>query len=279
MPIRKNSRKNSRLSGRRRSGRKLSGGRVVRTGPKGGKYVLRAGRKVYLSGGAGCSRLRNDDCNKEDGCEWVVRKGCRSAAKKPKPAAKKPAANLSRLEEELLHTANQLRRYDKKQNVTVDNMIRSMRLRIRGVSRREETITEKVQTMEKLPQKKKTVYEKYAGVPIAEEAMKYVYVLDRLFMNVAVAEGEPYELYDEIVPAAKKKPAAKRSKGRAMSARDYVNAGGQEGDVCDIRNDGVRKCLVYRTNSRTGKKSPYWALLSAPKAQAIGCGPDLSCRK
>ena len=145
MPIRKNSRKTSRrLSGRRRSGRKLSGGRVVRTGPKGGKYVLRAGRKVYLSGGAGgagCSRLRRDDCKDKDGCEWVVGKGCRSAAKKP--AAKKPAANLSRLEEELLHTANQLRRYDSEQNVTVDNMISSMRLRIVGLYGREKTITEK----------------------------------------------------------------------------------------------------------------------------------------
>jgi len=175
MPIRKNSRKNSRrLSGRRRSGRKLSGGRVVRTGPNGGKYVLRAGRKVYLSGGAGCSRLRKDDC--KDGCEWVVGKGCRSAAKKP--AAKKPAANLSRLEEELL-------------------------------------------------------------------------------------------------PAAKKKPAAKRSKGRAMSAREYVDAGGQEGAVCDIRNDGELKCLVYRKNG-----SPYWSPLDAPKAQAIvRCGQGLSCGK
>jgi uncharacterized protein YheU (UPF0270 family) len=228
---------------------------------------------VYLSGGAGCYKYKKDDCNK-DGCEWVVGKGCRSAAKKP--AAKKPAANLSRLEEELLHTANQLRRYDSEQNVTVNNMISSMRLRIGGLYGREKTITEKVQTMKKLPQKKKTVYEEYyAGVPIAEEAMKYVYVLDRLFMNVAVAEGEPYELNDEIVPAAKKKPAAKRSKGRAMSAREYVDAGGEEGDVCDIRNDGELKCLVYRKNG-----SPYWSPLTAPKAQAIArCGQGLSCRK
>jgi hypothetical protein len=73
--------------------------------------------------------------------------------------------------------------------------------------------------------------------------------------------------------AAAKKPAAKK-KGR-MSAREYVDAGGQKGDVCDIRNDGELKCLVYDKNG-----TPYWAKTDAPQAQAIArCGQGLSCRK
>lgn len=92
MPIRKHSRK---LSGgrRRSSGRKLSGGKV-RTGPRGGKYVLRGGRKVYLSGGGGeCRSFRktkDPKCEDQEGCKWVVGKGCQSTESPPKKLAAKP---------------------------------------------------------------------------------------------------------------------------------------------------------------------------------------------
>lgn len=100
MPIRKHSRKLS--GGRRRSGRKVSGGRKVRTGPRGGKYVLRAGKKVYLSGGRACSRRnekKDPKCEEEPGCKWEKgrKPGCFDPLKSKKPAAaaaakkKKPA--------------------------------------------------------------------------------------------------------------------------------------------------------------------------------------------
>ncbi len=102
MPIRKQSRK---LSGGR-SGRKLSG-RKVRVGPRGGKYVLRAGKKVYLSGGGlACSHRRkkkDPKCEDQAGCKWEKgrKPGCfdptaaaaAAKKKKKKPAEKKkPAA-------------------------------------------------------------------------------------------------------------------------------------------------------------------------------------------
>ena len=105
MPIRKHS--SRKLSGRRRSGRKLSGGRKVRTGPRGGKYVLRAGQKVYLSGGLACSHRRkkkDPKCEDQAGCKWEERSGekkgrCFDPTKQKKPAAvakqkkpEKPAA-------------------------------------------------------------------------------------------------------------------------------------------------------------------------------------------
>ena len=105
MPIRKQSRKLS--GGRRRSGRKLSGGRKVRVGPRGGKYVLRAGQKVYLSGGLACARRRekkDPKCEEQAGCKWEERSGekkgrCFDPTKQKKPAAakkKKPAAAESK---------------------------------------------------------------------------------------------------------------------------------------------------------------------------------------
>ncbi len=99
MPTRKQSRK---LSGGR-SGRKLSGGRKVRTGPRGGKYVLRAGKKVYLSGGLACStrnKEKNPKCEEEPGCKWIDgrKPGCvdpvkQAKKKEPAAAAKKKSAS------------------------------------------------------------------------------------------------------------------------------------------------------------------------------------------
>jgi len=95
MPIRKHS--SRKLSGRRRSGRKLSGGRKVRTGPRGGKYVLRAGQKVYLSGGLACARRRekkDPKCEEEPGCKWE---------KGRKPGCFDPKKSVSKKQDTIKH--------------------------------------------------------------------------------------------------------------------------------------------------------------------------------
>ena len=79
------------------------------------------------------------------------------------------------------------------------------------------------------------------------------------------------------VPAKKKsayKTVTTKSKGttQRLSARSYMDDGGQEGDICDIRNDGELRCLLLRKNG-----SPYWAKLGSPKADAFGCGSEKSC--
>ena len=66
----------------------------MRVGPRGGKYILRGGRKVYLSGGLACSHRRrkiDPKCEDQAGCEW--RKG--RCVKSEKPAVKKPAPKKS----------------------------------------------------------------------------------------------------------------------------------------------------------------------------------------
>ena len=76
-------------------------------------------------------------------------------------------------------------------------------------------------------------------------------------------------------PKKGKKKSAKKKDGR-LSAREYVEEyGGKEGDVCDVRNDGELKCLLFRKN-----KSPYWSKLDAPKAREVmACSQGKSCRK
>ena len=71
--------------------RKLSGGtfqnRKIRIGPRGGKYILKGGRKRYLSGGQACSKYRktkDPKCDEQDGCQWVKGKGCTGSKAKPR---------------------------------------------------------------------------------------------------------------------------------------------------------------------------------------------------
>ena len=123
MPIRKQSRK---LSGRRRSGRKLSGGRKVRTGPRGGKYVLRAGQKVYLSGGLACSHRRekkDPKCEDQAGCKWEKgrKPGCfdltkQAKKKEPAAAAKKKSKKQETMKINDTKLMNELAIYDDRGN-------------------------------------------------------------------------------------------------------------------------------------------------------------------
>ena len=74
--------------------------RKIRIGPRGGKYILKGGRKMYLSGGQACSKYRktkDPKCEEQDGCQWVKGKGCTGSKTKPgkKTSAKAPSPSES----------------------------------------------------------------------------------------------------------------------------------------------------------------------------------------
>ncbi|GAH09089.1 unnamed protein product, partial [marine sediment metagenome] len=60
----------------------------------------------------------------------------------------------------------------------------------------------------------------------------------------------------KLVSKPQKKPVYKKDKkgAKRLSAKSYLNEGGQYGDVVDIRGDGELKCLLERKNG-----TPYWA--------------------
>jgi len=64
-------------------------GRKIRTGPRGGKYILRGGKKRYLSGGQACAigdKKRCKKSSKDDGnCYFAETKRCRKKKAKKKP--------------------------------------------------------------------------------------------------------------------------------------------------------------------------------------------------
>ena len=73
--------------------------RKIRVGPRGGKYILRGGQKVYLSGGKGCSKYRSTKdpkCNDQEGCKWVKGQGCKSTGSAPKKMQKEEFRGVSR---------------------------------------------------------------------------------------------------------------------------------------------------------------------------------------
>ena len=66
---------------------------------RGGKYILRGGKKVYLSGGKGCSKYRSSKdpkCNDQEGCKWVKGQGCKSTGSAPAKSQKKEFRAVSR---------------------------------------------------------------------------------------------------------------------------------------------------------------------------------------
>ena len=72
--------------------RKTFQDRKIRTGPRGGKYILKGGKKMYLSGGLACSKYRktkDPKCEEQDGCQWVKGKGCTGRSNAKKKAVKK----------------------------------------------------------------------------------------------------------------------------------------------------------------------------------------------
>ena len=236
---------------------------------------------MYLSGGKGCSKYRSTKdpkCNDQEGCKWVKGQGCKSKSQKKEfrgvsrtPTTKKSTAKksesvtgndfielaLSRLDDNNGELEEKYRYW----NDNNGNKFKIVRVVEFGSSRGDTYIE---------------FYESEnftLGTEILGFSFKKFSGRDILYRS------NKSKFSQEKPPKKGKKKSAKKKDGR-LSAREYVEEyGGEEGDVCDVRNNGELKCLLFREN-KNKSKSPYWSKLDAPKAREVmACRQGKSCRK
>lgn len=167
--------------------RKLSGGtfqnRKIRIGPRGGKYILKGGRKMYLSGGQACSKYRktkDPKCEEQDGCQWVKGKGCTGRGNN-KVAGKKASSRLrTAMEEKIISEADKLRRYYKLDKITEHNIETARRM---IVPASKDDIMFQYVAMEAGKSKKMEaeVRDRYGDVNMTDVAKKYLYTYMKEF--------------------------------------------------------------------------------------------------
>ena len=281
--------------------RKLSGGtfqnRKIRTGPRGGKYILKGGRKRYLSGGVTCSKLRktkDPKCEEQEGCQWVTGKGCTSRntsrstsfPKKPAPKKKKQISkktltrDLTKIEKKLIAWNS------KKSRITDMDIQAAVQDLLKGPY--PASIDDKIYSYDDIPHFVKSLTrdaEKGSLVPteIAEMYNKHS-------KNKLTVKGKGYlygiveYIYDTInntdrdskmIQAVLARFGMKRNKKvvthntkKPMTADAYGRAGGKEGDICTLRPDrGKRliKMLGKRSNGNYYWKNLDWKTMDQKK--------------
>ena len=272
--------------------RKLSGGtfqnRKIRTGPRGGKYILKGGRKRYLSGGVTCSKLRktkDPKCEEQEGCQWVTGKRCTSkTTKKPAPKKKKQISkktltrDLTKVEKKLIAWNS------KKSSITDKNIQAAVKDLLKGPY--PASIDDKIYSYDDIPNFVESLTrdaEKEVNDPVPREIAE---MYNKHSKNKLTVEGRGYlygifkYIYDTInntdrdskmIQAVLARFGMKRNKKvvttKPMTADAYGRAGGKEGDICTFPDRGNRtiKMLGKRSNGNYYWKKLDWKTMDQKK--------------
>jgi len=287
--------------------RKLSGGtfqnRKIRIGPRGGKYILKGGRKMYLSGGQACSKYRktkDPKCEEQDGCQWVKGKGCTGS--KAKPAAKKSKSSsvlrgvyntpssrtwlggvlyngkfIETTPKKVKQAIQRLiGRNDVKVEVKKHKNTKFFAIYLQWNEQLNEETAEEIAFQvdfyfEEDQQNQSGIIGDVFGYPNMNDGEVVLEVVQSKRKNksmaIKTAEKRLKDFEQSVKMSANPMYKSVKTKGHGttmrMVARTYVEeAGGEDGDICNIRpllsKPDFRK-LKISTDKKTGKRTYRWA--------------------